>query len=319
MFLSAINALTLSPALCGDPAAPHHGPRRGVIGMVMRCDRPGARRLRRRGRPARARLGHRPGRGRRRRASASVGLSKMTPTGFLPEDDQGALLRRRAAAGRRLGRAAPPTSSRKAETILREEKAVADFTSVIGLNFIDNYSQSNAAFMVVTLKPFEERKDADLGAAGDHRAARRRSSAQIQGGTVVPLAPPPIIGLGTGGGFTYVLQDLRGGRSEGAGAGAARPGRRGQPGSAAERACSPPSRRPTHRSISISTATRCRCSASQLEHVFQALQASLGGYLCQRHEPVRPHLAGAGAGRGRRPRAASTTSIASMCATPKAR
>ena len=34
---------------------------------------------------------------------------------------------------------------------------------------------------------------------------------QIQGGTVVPLAPPPIIGLGTGGGFTYVLQDLRGG------------------------------------------------------------------------------------------------------------
>jgi len=34
---------------------------------------------------------------------------------------------------------------------------------------------------------------------------------QIEGGTVVPLAPPPIIGLGTGGGFTYVLEDLRGG------------------------------------------------------------------------------------------------------------
>ena len=32
-------------------------------------------------------------------------------------------------------------------------------TSVIGLNFIDNYSQPNAAFMVVTLKPFEERKE----------------------------------------------------------------------------------------------------------------------------------------------------------------
>ena len=27
----------------------------------------------------------------------------------------------------------------------------------------------------------------------------------------MPLAPPPIIGLGTGGGFTYVLEDLRGG------------------------------------------------------------------------------------------------------------
>ena len=28
---------------------------------------------------------------------------------------------------------------------------------------------------------------------------------------MLPLAPPPIIGLGTGGGFTYVLEDLRGG------------------------------------------------------------------------------------------------------------
>jgi multidrug efflux pump subunit AcrB len=28
---------------------------------------------------------------------------------------------------------------------------------------------------------------------------------------VVPLAPPPILGLGSGGGFAFVLQDLRGG------------------------------------------------------------------------------------------------------------
>ena len=36
MFLSAINALTLSPALCGVLLRPHHGPRRGPIGWVMR-------------------------------------------------------------------------------------------------------------------------------------------------------------------------------------------------------------------------------------------------------------------------------------------
>src|SRR5262249_29744770 len=36
MFLSAINALTLSPALCGVFLSPHHGPRRGIIGYVMR-------------------------------------------------------------------------------------------------------------------------------------------------------------------------------------------------------------------------------------------------------------------------------------------
>src|SRR5499433_2369026 len=36
MFLSAINALTLSPALCGVLLRPQHGPRRGPIGWVMR-------------------------------------------------------------------------------------------------------------------------------------------------------------------------------------------------------------------------------------------------------------------------------------------
>src|ERR1700683_316868 len=36
MFLSAINALTLSPALCGVLLRPHHGPRHGIIGWLMR-------------------------------------------------------------------------------------------------------------------------------------------------------------------------------------------------------------------------------------------------------------------------------------------
>jgi multidrug efflux pump subunit AcrB len=97
-----------------------------------------------------------------------------------------------------------------AENILKEEPAVAEVTSVIGLNFIDNYSQPNAAFLVVTFKPFEERKDASLGirAVVDRLNTKFR---QISSGSVVPLAPPPILGLGTGGGFAYVLEDLRGG------------------------------------------------------------------------------------------------------------
>ena len=37
MLLSAINALTLSPALCAILLRPQHGPRRGVMGWVMRA------------------------------------------------------------------------------------------------------------------------------------------------------------------------------------------------------------------------------------------------------------------------------------------
>src|SRR5215471_13321666 len=90
MFLSAINALTLSPALCGVLLRPHHGPRRGPIGYVMRSidyvrDRYGA---------AIARIVRLSIIGLVMVAVAGLGivaLSKITPTGFLPEDDQGAL------------------------------------------------------------------------------------------------------------------------------------------------------------------------------------------------------------------------------------
>src|SRR6266851_2017191 len=208
MFLSAINALTLSPALCGVLLQPHHGPRRGIIGVVMRSidhvrDAYGA---------AVARIVRLSIIGLAMVAVAGlgiVGLSKITPTGFLPEDDQGALfVVAQMPGGASVARTTEAIG--QAEDILREEEAVADVTSVIGLNFIDNYSQPNAGFMVVTLKPFEERKARSLGAP-ELIARLGAKFRQIQGGTVVPLSPPPIIGLGTGGGFTYVLQDLRGG------------------------------------------------------------------------------------------------------------
>jgi hydrophobe/amphiphile efflux-1 (HAE1) family protein len=138
-----------------------------------------------------------------------VGLSKITPTGFLPEDDQGALFVVVQLPG---GASVARTSDviRQAEAIVKDERAVEDYISVIGLNFIDNYSQPNAAFMVLTLKPFEDRKDPALGVPSV-MARLGVKFRQIEGGTVVPFAPPPILGLGTGGGFTYVLQDLRGG------------------------------------------------------------------------------------------------------------
>ncbi|MGO9462180.1 MAG: efflux RND transporter permease subunit [Rhodomicrobium sp.] len=208
MFLSAINALTLSPALCAILLKPHHGPRRGIIGVVMRFidrvrDAYGA---------AVARLVRISIIGLVLVAASMFGvvaLSKITPTGFLPEDDQGAFFVVTQLPG---GASVARTSEvvHKAEQAIAQEKAVADYTSIIGLNFIDNYSQPNSAFFVVTLKPFEERKGKDEG-ANAIIARLNTKLREIQGGSVVPLPPPPIIGLGTGGGFTYVLKDLKAG------------------------------------------------------------------------------------------------------------
>src|SRR3954466_10690206 len=159
MLLSAINALSLSPALCAILLKPHHGPRRGPIGMVMRFidrvrDAYGA---------AVARILRFSVIGIIMVAVAGFGtvsLLKVTPTGFLPEDDQGAFfVVIQLPGGASVGRTVEVVE--RTEEILKHEEAVADYTSVVGLNFIDNYSQSNSAFIVVTLKPFEERKAAD--------------------------------------------------------------------------------------------------------------------------------------------------------------
>ncbi len=274
MFLSAINALTLSPALCAVLLRPHHGPKRGPIGALMRGidwvrDSYGA---------IVARLV---------RISliglvfvavsvaGVVGLGKITPTGFLPEDDQGAFfIIVQLPDGASIGRTTDFV--RQIEDVLKQEHAVADYSSTIGLNFIDNYSQSNAAFVIVSLKSFEERKDRSQSAQALIAGLGARLK-QIRGGIAVPIAPPPIIGLGTGGGFSYVLQSTGGGTPE-----AMSQVLRGLLVAANQ----DPQLNRVFSTFSASTPSvyldidrdKVQVLQVNLADVFQALQASLGGY-----------------------------------------
>src|SRR3984885_3228749 len=208
MFLSAINALTLSPALCAILLRPHHGPRRGPIGALMR----GIDWVRDGYGSIVARIVRLSVIGVVLVVGSMAGvwaLGKGTPTGFLPEDDQGAFF---VVVQLPDGASIARTSDvvRQIEDILKQEHAIEDYSATIGLNFIDNYSQPNAAFLIVSLKPFEDR--ADPAQSAQAMIARLNTKfRQVRGGRAVPIAPPPIICLGTGGGFSYVLQDTGGG------------------------------------------------------------------------------------------------------------
>ncbi|WP_332681205.1 efflux RND transporter permease subunit [Bosea sp. (in: a-proteobacteria)] len=207
MLISAINALTLSPALCGVLLKRHQGPRRGPLGHVMRGidwtrDRYGdtvARlvRISMISLVLTAAFG-----------AAIYAMGRITPTGFLPEDDQGAFfVVAQLPDGASVGRTAAVAA--EVEAILKAEPTVEDYSTIVGLNFIDGNSQSNSGFFLVSLKPFADRKGADQSA--DAVIARLSQKLRaVRGGAVVPIAPPPIVGLGTGGGFTYVLQDMGG-------------------------------------------------------------------------------------------------------------
>ncbi len=207
MVISAINALTLSPALCGILLRPHHGPRRGPMRYVLAAiDKT------RDGYASVVKVLV-------RRVVLVLGLLalfiaadwylfKVTPTGFLPSEDQGAFfvevqLPEGASVNRTLG------VVEKVEQIIADSPGVADVSTVVGYSTLDQLAKSNSAYFIVLLEPFEERTDP--GETADAIIARVRAEGNgIREARVIPFNVPPIIGLGTGSGFEYQLEDLRG-------------------------------------------------------------------------------------------------------------
>jgi hydrophobe/amphiphile efflux-1 (HAE1) family protein len=208
MVISAINALTLSPALCAILLRRTHG-RRGIMRYVLA----GIDFLRDGYANTVARLV---------RHAAIIGIPilllafagvyeffRITPTGFLPSEDQGALfIEAQLPEGASVNRTAKVVE--QIEAIVRKTAGVADVSSVVGYSFIDALAKSNSAFLIVLLKSFEERKEPGQS-ANEIIAQLRGRFRSIPAAAIIPFNLPPIIGLGTGSGFEYQLQDLRGG------------------------------------------------------------------------------------------------------------
>ena len=206
MLISAIVALTLSPALCGIFLR-HHKPPRGPLGWMLKgingmCDGYAA--------VVRPLL----------RVSllgvvviiaAGVGiwhLGKQTPTGFLPEEDQGAFfVAVQLPDGASLSRTREVVG--RVEAMVRPMPQVEGVLAIVGFSLLDGGNQSNSAFLVVRLKPFEDR----MHAADSAKAVIGRvfgGVSQIRAASIFPFSLPPIIGLSTSGGFEYQLENLEG-------------------------------------------------------------------------------------------------------------
>ncbi|NBB70446.1 MAG: multidrug efflux RND transporter permease subunit [Alphaproteobacteria bacterium] len=134
---------------------------------------------------------------------------EKTPTGFLPEEDQGAFFAQvQLPEGASVNRTTAVVE--QVEAIFAEEEAITGVTSIVGYDFLSGLAKSNGAFFVVSLAPFEARAD-----ARDHvQAILGRVQPEIlaiaaANGFAFNL--PPIVGLGSTGGFEYQLQDLAGG------------------------------------------------------------------------------------------------------------
>jgi hydrophobe/amphiphile efflux-1 (HAE1) family protein len=206
MLISALNALTLSPALCAVFLR-HGGPKRGPMGWVLRrIDniRDGYAAIVRRlvGVPVFAVVLILAS------AAGIFGLFLRTPTGFLPEEDQGAFfISVQLPDGASVARTSDAV--RSIETLLKQMPQIQNVFAVIGYSILDSVNEPNAAFIVPTLKPFGDR----AGAANSAQSLIARVFAegqQIRTATIIPFNLPPIIGLSTTGGFEYELEGLEG-------------------------------------------------------------------------------------------------------------
>jgi len=135
-------------------------------------------------------------------------LFKMTPTGFLPDEDQGVFFTAvRLPDGASLERTRLVTN--KVENILRNTPGVQDVTTFGGLDILTSTQNSNVATVIATLKPWEERKSKQLQFASILGSAQTKFFG-IPEGVVFGFGLPPILGLGTSGGFEFMLEDRSG-------------------------------------------------------------------------------------------------------------
>lgn len=129
------------------------------------------------------------------------GLYKKTPTGFIPPDDMGYFF-----VNMQLPDAAKLARTRdvvdQVDEILLNTPGVVNVVSVNGYSLLSGTQASNNAFSVVILEGWDDRPHVNqiMGQIGPQLAG-------IPEAIVFPFTPPPIQGLGTGGGFEYQLQD----------------------------------------------------------------------------------------------------------------
>jgi multidrug efflux pump len=216
--ISAINSLTLSPALAALLLRDHHAPKDRLTRIIDALFGW----LFRRFNAVFQRGSYAYGTGVRRAIStkalmlavyvallgATGFLFKTVPGGFVPGQDKQYLV----------GFAQLPDAATldRTEDVIRQmtdiglkHPGVESAIAFPGLSINGFTNSSNAGIVFLTLKPFEQRQDTNL-AAGAIAGQLNQQFAAISEAVIAMFPPPPVQGLGTIGGFKLQIEDQAG-------------------------------------------------------------------------------------------------------------
>jgi len=217
--ISLIISLTLSPALAALLLKPHaeHDPNRGS--RPMRWIRKGGAKFNAGFDWLSSRYGHVTGRLVRKSTimliiyAGLLGLTgwrlMATPTGFIPDQDQGVLIG--------VVQLPPGSSLERTSQVLdqvyklsRNTEGVVDGATFAGLDGASFSQASNSGTMFLRLADWADRDGEGQSAAELSAALTGKVAGAVQGANVFFIAPPAVPGLGTGNGFTMMIQDRSG-------------------------------------------------------------------------------------------------------------
>ena len=140
----------------------------------------------------------------------AVGMGKQLPSSFIPEEDQGyAFLQLQLPDAASLQRT--DAVMRRVDEMLAHTHGVKSFSGISGFSLLSNTSASYTGFYFLQLEPWEERLTPELSAEGLMRSLNGKMRTEIPEAIAFAFGPPAIPGLGTAGGFTFMLQDRSGG------------------------------------------------------------------------------------------------------------
>ena len=139
----------------------------------------------------------------------TYGVFARAPSGFVPQQDQG-----RIFAAIQLPDSAALWRTQEtvalAEDIARKTPGVAHTLGVSGNSFVQQASGSNFGTIFIVLDPFDQRRTPDRTADAIMARIRQECNRQIKDGGVAIFSAPPVPGLSVAGGFKLMVED-RGG------------------------------------------------------------------------------------------------------------
>jgi HAE1 family hydrophobic/amphiphilic exporter-1 len=139
----------------------------------------------------------------------AVFFGKKVPGSFLPDEDQGFMY-----VGLQLPDASSlqrsSAASKEVEAILMNTPGVKYVSSVVGYSLLSGVSTTYSSFFFVSFKDWSERtaQNESYAAIKAHLA---EALSRVTSGIAYSFPPPAIPGVGSSGGFSFILEDRSGG------------------------------------------------------------------------------------------------------------